>query len=633
MTESKEVERVEPTLYYQMVLGTVSKDNTLLILPSNFNKTGLVSYLSTYFLEKYSDKKIAIVISNKSSINCYSELLKTTEQQNIASFVSGEIKLEERKKLYQSSSILVVTAHILHNDMLRQAISPFDFSLVVFDNAKLAKGSHAYSKLSEIFRTTRTTYRFVGISTPSFQRVDDLIDVCKTLLITKIDYKSKDDPFIQFCLSSYLNRKIVVPLNRELNDFIVFLNSHIRRYIDYLDQRGITNPHTLRSNFRFFINEVKDKFDDSDIQQHLIALGKNLATLQSLKDTVESSSIDAGLELLTELENKKTYNHSLVNTGLYAQLVDRLQDLRESTLHPKLKRLLQLLKDLTSNFNLCKFLVITNNKITAKKIADFLSSNDFSCFTLVSNSQKQLREKLTDFRANKFSVLITTKTVPVETDSTIFYSFPQKFSKYVNSNGESDSFFLIAHRSQEERVLHKFLNNERFFEKLLEDKNLHEQLILNQQQIFDLHLLSKIDPRTKALLDLSRKIVQDSVKDSNNISDPSIDEEPINLKTQKNKPSKVKEKVIPQVSSLDRFSQEDIRLVQFLSSCNLEETAVLLSILNEVNDDTISSLTLEQLYPFFPQDRAKKIFDTIRNRFILISGTFSRPYVSDELDN
>ncbi|MHA1400973.1 MAG: hypothetical protein ACTSQE_11555, partial [Candidatus Heimdallarchaeaceae archaeon] len=103
--------RKDPPLYFQIALSTISKENTLLILPSRFDKACLISYLSKYFLDKFLNKRITIVVSNKSTLKSYNALLINQQCEVGVSFISGETKLEKRIELYKVSKIIVATAH------------------------------------------------------------------------------------------------------------------------------------------------------------------------------------------------------------------------------------------------------------------------------------------------------------------------------------------------------------------------------------------------------------------------------------------------------------------------------------------------------------------------------------------
>ncbi|MHA2309742.1 MAG: DEAD/DEAH box helicase, partial [Candidatus Heimdallarchaeaceae archaeon] len=122
--------------YSQIILGTATKENTLLILPA------LKINQAIFSEEEFSEYSLNIVFSSDST--------------------------KKREEKYVESDILFVTPHLLKNDFLRQLVVPSDFSLLLIDEAHLAKGKHALSLMLEIFHQNNIFIRIVGFTSYFF---------------------------------------------------------------------------------------------------------------------------------------------------------------------------------------------------------------------------------------------------------------------------------------------------------------------------------------------------------------------------------------------------------------------------------------------------------------------------------
>ena len=581
--------------YSQIILGMATKENTLLFLPEKFDSSDLKTLLTKYFLKSDSGKKIAIISTEKESvISIHTGFLEEElEEYNINTLLSTET-VENRREIYNQSDIIFITPHLLRNDFLRQLTVPKDFSLLLIDNAHLAKGKHALALMLEIFHQNNSFIRIVGFSSYFFTSLEDLQEVCQNLLTTKIEYRNSEFD-VQF--SSKKEQIITVPINKQLYDFCFEVNRYIREYQIFLKEKGVQRPLTVRKEFPKFVTNLKTKFDD-DQQIVLLRKAVELMNFQTLKELVESYGLSAAIrymnnlrdknESITEEEKLSNLHSKFVRTPIFTEFLNELERLSETTDHPKYSRLLQLIQDLKSKRNFTRFIIVSNNKSVTQKIPEFLAENSLECKILPTKQSKEKETIKSQYNEGRFNILVTTKIVNLDSDALIFFNNPSRYSDYLQiTKNREDVYILLTHRSNEERVFHSFRNREKKFEKLLAEPDIQKTLVLNQQVIFNKKMHTKMDTRTKALVSVVQAL-------------------------SKGKTSDTKEERIERIN-------EKITYLQFLANCTKEEASLIISKIPKEYLTKLEDIRLDFLSEIFPVNRAKKIYENIKGRKALVA--------------
>lgn len=501
--------------YSQIILGTVTKENTLLILPPNYSTKRITRILLDYFSTSKPKRKIALLYPDMKKHDLVEYQKKTTSSfPKICIINSTSTKV--RKEQYSNFDIFIMTPHLLRNDIFRQLVSPKDFSLIIVEDAHLAKGKHAITKLFEIFYNNNIFVRTVGYTSFFFKDFQEIDEICNNLLITKIEF-GKEKSFILTSLESSSNEKIItVPINKLMYNFCSDLNRYIREYQSFLKKKGVDKPLTVRREFPAFIMHLRKNYNN-DQQRILIRKAVELINFQTLKELVEASGVKAAIKYLENLEmkNKNTkgdekvsnIHRSFVRTPIFQELLTELKVMATNTDHPKFQRLVQLIGELKEKKQFSNFLIVVNNRTVIYNLSSHLKDSGLDNAIIPKNQTKERENTLSKFLKDEIKILLSSKFIDLKADAFFFFNNPVKFSDYIEiKNKDSDVYILLTHRSNEERVFHKFRNKEKVVGKILEDPRLKLRLIQNQQIIFKKRINDQMDSRTKAMVNVVRAL-------------------------------------------------------------------------------------------------------------------------------
>ncbi|MCG3217155.1 MAG: hypothetical protein KAS63_10535 [Candidatus Heimdallarchaeota archaeon] len=585
--------------YSQVVLGTVVKENTLLIHPSSFENDNIIRLLIEFYITSNPDSKIGIILSDTDLFSQYVlKCSKINENKVNLSIITSNDSLEKRKDNYAKSNVFIITPHLLKNDIFRNFLSPTKFSLLIIEDAFLAKGKHAIVKLLEIFHQNNISTRIIGFTPFNFNKIEVVEEVCSNLLITKIEYGLKEKP-------GYFtkNERIIsVPINKPIYDFCFEINRYIREYQTFLKDQGIEKPITLRKEFPSFIMYVRSNFE-FDHQQVLIRKAIELINFQTLKDLVESSGIEAAIKYLENLQNKheklegeedklNSLHSRFVRAPIFQEFMNELKELSKTTDHPKFDRLIQLITELKEKEESTNFLVVANNKTVEKNLINYLKTENLIIKKLPRSKTKEREKIKTSIQDGKIDVLVTTKYLDIEIDKLIFFNNPTRFSTYVKGKSKSkETYIFLTHRSNEERVYYNFKNREKTADKLLKSQRIKQTLIQNQQIIFKKNMNQRMDTRTRAMVSVAKALSRGRGSSTITITD----------------------------TKKQRKHSEQLEYIQFLSKCSEDEAELILLHLSENDYSKIESFPLKFFTQIFSKERALEIYGNIKGRKQLVS--------------
>ncbi len=580
--------------YTQVILGTAVKDNTLLIYPVNFSINSILEVLIKYFLKKDDSKKVAIILNKSETWNQFRDLKDKLEGYKLSHIIST-YPVEKRTKNYEESQIVAITPQLLRNDILRQITSPSDFHVLLFFDAHLSKGKHSSVQLMEVFLNNKILIRNIGLTRYIFQNTNSLIEVCENLLITKIEYiEPSSQPFDH----SFTSREdvITVPINKEMYNFCFEVNRFIREYQNFLKAKGVERPLAVRKDFRGFVQGLKTKFD-FDEQQVLIRKAIELINFISIKELVEASGPKVALDYMKKLRKRDKENteknikkiSSFARTPVFEEIYDNLITLSESTIHPKFERIKQLINQMKNKLNYKNFYIVANHKNILSQLPKYLKEIGLRS-KILPRSQSKERAKLKQiFDSGDVDVILASHFVKTEADAIIFFNTPTKYETFLEArSNQSKIYFLITHRSQEERVFHKYRNREKSVLKVIKDEKVQQKLVQNQQVIFNKNIEEKMNSRTKAFVNLAK-----SLSDNRRSQ--------INVKT-----------------SPTETDEKKANYIQFLANCTYQEAVSISALLDEKKMKHINQLSFKELVEIFPKERAKTIFNNLEGRKNLV---------------
>ncbi len=465
--------------YQYNILKKCNNQNSLVVLPTGLGKTIIAILLIVKNLQKYAESKIIILAPTRPLIwqhyNSCIEFLDI-EEDKIVQF-TGRVAPQKRIDLFIKSKIIISTPQVIKNDVERGRYFLNHVSLMVFDEAHKTKGNYAYTFLADEYMDSCTDPQILGLTASPGKDLLNIQLLCNNLYVENIVFKSYHDNDVAKymydidTLMEYVDLPIkyleisAVWYNLFEKYLKFFLESKLippnKPYYSKMDFLGLSRDLTISIKYEngdyFGINEeefeemlyypsprIYDIVKEKNLNiQTIFSYCSSCISILHGKDLLETQNISLFLSFLERLKWKSEQDilsaKRIVNSDQNKYIMTNLCSNNESIRsHPKVDKLLTILKDEIEEYQNKKILVFTQYREMAEELKKILNeefSNECIIEKFIGQSSKiddfgypqQKQIALIDqFRNGQINILIATSVaeegldIP-NVDAVIFY--------------------------------------------------------------------------------------------------------------------------------------------------------------------------------------------------------------------
>ncbi len=459
----------------------------LVVMPTAMGKT-FVAILAIAHLLKHSPKKILFLAPTKPLVlqqaKRIGQAIDSTEE---TAFVTGEVDPEERKKKYQSATIICATPQTIKHDLIASRLSLDDFSLIVFDEAHRAIGQYAYVFVGE--RAAHSNALVLALTaSPSSER-KKISAVCANLGINAVEIKTNDDADVKKFVKEVNVTFEFVDLPQELLVVRKSLQDLLSEPLKKLMDRGfvtstsmVSKKQMLALRIRFLTMAKRNPA----FYSYLSDVARAMNLMHAI-DLLESEGVQPLLSFIEGLSERKT------QTKAVARLIadPRLEKIRKECKslvdrgieHPKIGKLKGLVSKLSASGK--NAIVFAHYRDSVQHVISHLNSiPGVKAKALVGRAgggmnQKQQHAIIESFRDGEFNVLVATSVgeegldIP-SVDMVIFFEAVPSEIRLIQRRGRAgrthvgEAVVLVAKGTKDEAYLWMSRNKEKKMQKQLE---------------------------------------------------------------------------------------------------------------------------------------------------------------------
>ncbi len=431
---------LEPRDYQLKIAKVASHFNTLVVLPTGLGKTIIAILVAANRLKKYPGSKILMLaptrplcVQHKKSF----EKFTTIKSYQIVA-VTGKFDIYKRKRLYNRGKIVTATPQCILNDIRRGYFDLSNVSLLVIDEAHRAVGNYAYVDIAKIYVKSSKFPLILGLTASPGGRLERIEEVRKNLFIEKVEIRSESDRDVRPYVKRIKKEWIYVELPKEMQVIRNILEDCLGECLEWLKEHGfITSKKITKKLLLILQKEISEKISEG--KTILYSAAKKVA--EALKyvyalELLETQGISPLYEFLKELNrsNKKS-DRSITKDPRIIFALRKVEKLIEKGIeHPKMDKLIQIVKELVLKDPKIKIIVFANYRATVDRINRKLIENGLKSNVLIGQASKKTKglsqreqvEILRRFARREFNVLVATSIGEegldiVDTDVAIFY--------------------------------------------------------------------------------------------------------------------------------------------------------------------------------------------------------------------
>ncbi len=434
---------VERRSYQLSLAASALLSNTLIVLPTGLGKT-VVALLVIASRLLNEDGKVLFLAPTKPLVEQHAEFLRRTltiSENEIVS-LSGETSPDKRPELYGRARIIVSTPQVIENDIISSKIDMRDFVLAIFDEAHRAVGNYTYVFIAKELKERSKSPLILGITASPGSDPERIREVIRNLYIENLEIRTEYDPDVKPYVSSKEIEWIKVSIPPELEhvkkEFERALELRYRKFGRLgleIDVRNLSKKELLALQ-----EALQSQAGESGEHVYFEALSviAEIMKIQHAIELIETQGVQALKKYLKRLFREAKGRGSRASKSLFEDPVFResmIKALKIDIDHPKVGKLIEILKDQMKRNEDSRVIVFANFRDTADRLVEVLSENGFRVGKFIGQanreddrgmSQKQQIETLERFRRGEINILVSTSVgeegldIPA-TDLVVFY--------------------------------------------------------------------------------------------------------------------------------------------------------------------------------------------------------------------
>lgn len=433
----------KPREYQENIAKIAKWRNTLVILPTGTGKTIIGIMVAVHRLNLYPDSKAIILAPTRPLANQHKEtFLKFVEiEKEKVVVVTGKIRKDERKKFYEKAKVICATPQVIKNDIENGMISLENVSLMVFDECHRAVKDYPYTYIAKEYMKKSKYPLILGLTASPGSEKERIEEIKRSLYIKAVEMRTEWDKDIRKYIKKIKHAYVYVELPEELKKAIKEISMVEKELIEWLMKYNVLDTSSPKKKDLILLQKkFLDKISKGELSDgiHKAILQKLLLLIkvEYMLELLETQSAKHFIDYLNKLENsKKRHERALVSDPRIRYAKNIVEEFVEKDMpHPKIVKLIEIIKDILSKQKDAKIIVFANYRSTIDFINRKLNESGIKSKILVGQakksgkgmSQKEQIKVIEEFANGLFNVLICSSVgeegldIP-KTDFAIFY--------------------------------------------------------------------------------------------------------------------------------------------------------------------------------------------------------------------
>lgn len=481
-------ESLEPRDYQKNIAKTASEKNTLVVLPTGMGKTLISLLVAAERLDKFPNSKIMILSPTRPLSAQHQETFEnfTTIPKEEIILLTGKIRPEDRAELYRKAKIVIATPQTIENDIENNRIDLSDFSFIVFDEAHRAVKEYSYPHVAKKFRMQSKYPLILGLTASPGASQEKIQEICDNLFIKNVEIRSESDLDVEKYVRPVEHENIYVELPEEFKKINMLLEEVLKDDLYWLKEHHYTFTYKptkgmLLQTQRKVIASYMHGSKNYGAFWAIMRVAGAIKILHAI-ELLETQGIRFLYDFLKKIESsKKKTDTRLSKDPRMREAIKLCEELSIAEIeHPKLRKIVDVVKDLLDGKPNAKIIVFANYRATVGRINKVLKESGINSDILIGQTikegkgltQQQQVEVLNRFRDGEFPVLLGTQVIEEgidvpAIDYAIFYEAVPSEIRYIQRRGRvgrqavGKVIFLITKGTRDEVYYYASLKKEK----------------------------------------------------------------------------------------------------------------------------------------------------------------------------
>src|SRR3989338_6071038 len=179
------LQNITPREYQLKILETCAKKNCLVVLPTGLGKTLIALMLVIQRMKEFPGERAVFLAPTKPLAEQHLASFKKQLPELFADMqlFTGEIKPQERKKIWQTADIIFSTPQCIANDLKKNLYDLKDVCLLIEDEAHRCIKNYDYNFVAHVYKRQSINPRLIGLTASPGSETFKIKQICKNLSI------------------------------------------------------------------------------------------------------------------------------------------------------------------------------------------------------------------------------------------------------------------------------------------------------------------------------------------------------------------------------------------------------------------------------------------------------------------
>ena len=436
---------IKSRLYQELITATAVKRNTLVVIPTGLGKTIVCVMVAAHRLEKFPKGKVGIFAPTRPLCSQHEKTFKkffNIDPEKIV-LVTGRIRPQHRKELYKKAKILVSTPQCIEHDIKNNILELSEFVMVCLDEAHRCVGNYAYTFIADNYMKNSSNPLLLGLTASPGGKKEKINEICKNLHIEAVEIRTETDEDVEPYVKPIEIEYMYVDFPEEFKNIRNILQSCLNDRIDILKKLKLINVDKMTKGGLIKLQErLSGQYITSGSKRdwrvpHGLSLVAEAIKIEHAVELLETQGILPLHLYFTKLMSQKSKATKRMlkdpRINKVMKLVNKLYLERKK--HPKLEKLLYVIKDILCQDSKSKVIVFTNYRSSVESIVNLLNENNINAKRFVGQADREFDRGLKqseqikiikNFKDGLFNVLVASSVgeegldIP-EVSTVIFY--------------------------------------------------------------------------------------------------------------------------------------------------------------------------------------------------------------------
>ena len=442
----KFLQGITPRSYQKDILKTCIEKNCLVVLPTGLGKTLIALMLTIKRMEKFPREKVVFLAPTKPLAEQHLISFKKhlPELFGDMQLFTGAVVANQRKKIWQTADIIFSTPQCIANDLKNKLYDLQNVCLLIEDEAHRCVKNYDYNYVAQIYKKQSEHPRIMGLTASPGSESSKIKEICWNLSIEEVELRTRESKDVEKYLQELKFEKVLVDFPPELEEIRHVLKELFNRYVEESRYRKVlfgpcskTILIALQKKIIGTLSRGNKNFNYM-LGASACAQAIKLQHALELLETQTLSSFNKYLKNLFEQSAKKQSKGvvKLVSKPEFNFIYMSSNELLSKNIeHPKLEKLIEIVKKENSKNKKIKIIIFTQFRNTATTISEKLNKLlNINAKIFVGQAkkentglnQKQQKKIIEEFSEGKINCLVSTSIgeegldIP-EVNTVIFY--------------------------------------------------------------------------------------------------------------------------------------------------------------------------------------------------------------------